>query len=70
MPQSFPSLPKSKEGAARQVDSLIRSYRRDFAGGGAFGFDWSTFRINSPERYARIVEIKGMFDALPSRKRA
>ncbi len=34
--------PKSKEGALRQYDAILRSYRRDFAGGGSFGFDFPT----------------------------
>lgn len=59
--------PKSKEGALRQYDALIRSYRRDFAGGGSFGFDWPTMRLNSPERFARARELSAMFQTLPSR---
>lgn len=70
MTRPFPPLPKSKEGAARQFDSLIRSYRRDFAGGGAFGFDWPTFRLNSPERYERARELSRLFASLPSRRAA
>ena len=59
--------PKSKEGCARQIDSLINSYRRDFAGGGAFGFDWSTMRLNSPEHYDRIRALQKLAGELPFR---
>jgi hypothetical protein len=59
--------PKSKEGALRQIDALIRSYRREFAGGGAFGFDWPTLRLNSPERYERIRDLQRAYANLPSR---
>jgi len=59
--------PKSKEGCARQIDALIRAYRRDFAGGGAFGFDWPTMRLNSPERYERICALQKLSGELPFR---
>ena len=52
--------PKSKAGCERQIDALLRSYQRDFAGGGAFGFDWPTFRANSPERYERIRALQSL----------
>ena len=61
------ALPKSKEGAARQYDALIRGYVRDFAGGGLFGSDWPTFRLNSPERYERAKELLRLESVLPSR---
>jgi hypothetical protein len=59
--------PKSKQGCERQIYALIRSYRRDFAGGGSFGFDWPTFRLNSSERYARVRELQKLCAELPSR---
>jgi hypothetical protein len=57
--------PKTKTNCERQIDTILRSYRRDFAGGGTFGFDWSTFRLNSPERYARIRELQNLWYELP-----
>ncbi len=60
--------PKSKEGAQRQFDAIVRSYRRDFAGGGSFGFDWPTFRLNSPERYEQVMRLQALWPALPSRR--
>ena len=62
--------PKSREGAERQYDALIRAYRRDFAGGGAFGFDWPTFAANAPEQYARARELIRLAKSLPSRHEA
>lgn len=59
--------PKSKEGCARQIDAILRSYRRDFAGGGAFGFDWPTFRANSPKRYERVRALQTLAVQLPFR---
>jgi hypothetical protein len=58
--------PKSKRGAVRQYDAIIRACRRDLDGGGCFGMDWPTLRITFPERYARIQELRAMFAGLPS----
>ncbi len=57
--------PKSKAGCERQIDALIRSYRRDYAGGGSFGYDWSTFKSNSPERYGRVRALQNLWHELP-----
>ena len=59
--------PKSKEGALRQYEATINAYRRDFAGGGSFGFDWVTMRINAPERFERCQHLASLFKTLPSR---
>lgn len=59
--------PKSKEGALRQYDANINAYRRDFAGGGSFGFDWVTMRLNAPDRFERAQKLAAMFKTLPSR---
>jgi hypothetical protein len=63
----FPDWPKSKQGCVRQVDAILRSYRRDFAGGGAFGYDWPTFRLNSPDRYERVRALQNLWHELPFR---
>jgi hypothetical protein len=65
--EPFPPLPKSKEGARRQYDKLVLSYAKDFAGGGMFGFDWPTFRLNCPDRYMRAQLLGRLFKLLPSR---
>jgi hypothetical protein len=57
--------PKSKAGCEQQIDSLLRAYRRDFAGGGSFGYDWSTFKLNSPERYERVRALQKLWHDLP-----
>ena len=59
--------PKSKEGALRQYEAVLNSYRRDYAGGGSFGFDWTTMRLNSPERYDRLQHLSSLLKTLPSR---
>lgn len=60
--------PKTKQGAERQAMALLNKYRRDYAGGGAFGFDWPTLRVNSPDTYTRFQELKALHAALPNRK--
>lgn len=59
--------PKSKEGCAKQIDALLAEYRRNFAGGGSFGFDWQTLRMNDPERYERIRALQTLCLGLPRR---
>jgi len=58
--------PKSREGAFRLYDALIRSYRRNF-GPDPFGMDWPTFYANAPELCARARELLKLAQTLPSR---
>ena len=64
---TFPAWPKTKNGCVRQINAVLRSYQRDFSGGGSFGYDWTTFRINSPKRYARVRELQKLCMELPFR---
>jgi hypothetical protein len=59
--------PKSQEGASRQFWAVLAMYRRDFAGGGSFGWDWPTFRINSPALYTRARALQTIYPTLPRR---
>lgn len=67
MPIQIKPWPKSKQGCARQIDALIRAYRRNFAGGGSFGFDWVTMRLNAPDTYSRIRALQALYVGLPFR---
>ena len=67
MPHTFAPWPKTKEGAARQINALLRAYQRDFAGGGSFGWDWPTFRLNSPDLYERVRALQTLAIELPFR---
>lgn len=60
--------PKSRQGCDRQIAALIRSYKRDFAGGGAFGYDMPTFAANSRERYDQVIALQALRDTLPDRQ--
>ena len=59
------TMPKSKRGARRQYDALMRQYRRDYVSGGAFGFDWPTLRANRPALYYHLQEMNEAFRTLP-----
>lgn len=60
----FPAWPKSKAGCERQMRAVLRSYLKDFADGGSFGYDWPTFRLNSPERYERMRALQSLWQKL------
>ncbi len=62
---AFKPWPKTKAGCERQIRALLNSYTRDFAGGGSFGWDAPTFRLNSPLRYARWRELQKLWCDLP-----
>lgn len=51
------NAPKTRAGCLRQADALIRLYRKDFAGGGSFGFDLPTMRLNAPAMYGRYKAL-------------
>jgi len=56
---------KSKRGALKRYDAIIRQCYRDMAGGLQFGMDWATLRITYPDRYAEIQALRAMFHNLP-----
>ena len=64
---TFPAWPKSKAGCERQINAILRSYQREFYGGGSFDYDWPTFRLNSPERYERVRALQKLWGELPFR---
>ena len=64
MPNAKP-WPKSKAGCIRQINACINAYRRAFSGGGSFGFDWSTMRLNDPETFERIRTLQKLSAELP-----
>src|SRR5208282_4002027 len=52
---------RTKQGCSRRISALVRAYQRDFAGGGTFGWDWTTFHINQPERYAEVRALQKLY---------
>jgi hypothetical protein len=58
---------RTREGAARRYNALLRAYRIAFAGGGMFGFDWPTLRANDPVTYRKLRILGRLSNTLPSR---
>jgi hypothetical protein len=56
---------KSKRGAWKRRDQIIRQCYRDAAGGTQYGIDMPTLRITWPDRYAELMALKEIFDSLP-----
>lgn len=56
---------RTKRGAIRRRDAIIRQCYRDSAGGLSFGLDMPTLRITWPDRYAELMELKRIFPGLP-----
>ena len=56
---------KSKRGALKRYNAILRQCRRDLAGGLQWGMDWVTLRITFPDRYAEIQALCAMWRSLP-----
>jgi hypothetical protein len=56
---------KSKRGAMRRRDAIIRQCYRDAAGGTQYGIDMPTLRVTWPDRYAELMELKKIYPGLP-----
>jgi len=56
---------RTRRGADRRYRSVINSYKRAFAGGGAFGFDVPTLRLNDEASYLEIRALASIIDHLP-----
>lgn len=56
---------RTKRGALRRYDAIIRQCYRDLAGGTQYGIDMPTLRVTFPDRYAELVSIRAQFANLP-----
>ena len=56
---------KSKRGAWKRRDAIIRQCYRDLAGGTQYGIDMPTLRATFPDRYAELKELQAIYPALP-----
>lgn len=65
LPKICSREPRTRAGAVRQYGAIVRTYKRAFAGGGLFGWDWPTFRMNWPEGHARAWHLYKLAEALP-----
>lgn len=57
--------PKTKRGARRQYDAIIRQCLRDATGGLGYGLDMPTLRATWPDRYLRLRWIQHNMAVLP-----
>ncbi len=57
---------KSKRGALRRRDAIIRQCYRDMVGGTQYGIDMPTLRVTWPDRYAELMALKAVFESLPA----
>jgi hypothetical protein len=64
LPKICSKPPRTRRGAQRQYDAIVRAYKRAFAGGGMFGWDGPTFRANWPEGYQRAQDIAALWRKL------
>lgn len=56
---------KTKRGAIRRYNAIIRKCYADMRGGTQYGVDWPTLAVTWPDRAAEILTIKAMFKNLP-----
>lgn len=56
---------RTKRGAYRRYNAIIRACYRDNAGGNQYGIDWPTLRVTWPDRAAEITAIRAMLPNLP-----
>jgi len=56
---------KTKRGARRRYNAILRKVWRDLAGGTQYGIDWHTLAIVAPAEYAELKQIENAFNALP-----
>lgn len=57
--------PRTKRGANRQYSAILRAYRTAFNGGGSFGWDWPTLRLNWPKGFVKLQSLKSIYYNLP-----
>lgn len=56
---------RSKRGAVRRCNAILRQCRRALRGGLQFGMDWPTLRANFPAAYAELMDLNARFSQLP-----
>lgn len=56
---------KSKRGAVKRRDQIVRQCYRDMAGGTQYGIDMPTIRATWPERFEELQALQTLFPTLP-----
>ena len=57
---------RTKRGALRRYNAILRQCFKDMAGGLQFGLDWPTLRITRPEIYAHLKSMSAAYNDLPN----
>ena len=57
---------KTKRGAIRRYDAIIRQCYRDALGGTQYGIDWPTLLATWPDLAAEILHTKAIYKSLPA----
>lgn len=57
---------RTKRGALRRFNALLRACRKDSSGGLMFGMDYPTIAAVFPERYQEMLHIRSIFRDLPA----
>lgn len=57
---------RTKRGAIRRYNAIIRACYRELAGGTQYGIDWPTLRLALPDRYAEIESLRAAYAGLPA----
>jgi hypothetical protein len=65
LPKLTQTEPRSRRGAFRRYRAVYRAYARAYDGGGMFGMDWPTLRLNEPEAYAYLQALSALARHLP-----
>jgi hypothetical protein len=63
---SIQPAPKTKRGANRQYNAVVREAYRRLSGGTKFGVDLSTLRTVWRDGYDKIVALRLMYASLPN----
>jgi hypothetical protein len=56
---------KSKRGALKRRDAIVRELYRRFEGGTAYGIDMPTIRVCFPELHGELMDLARMLPTLP-----
>jgi hypothetical protein len=59
------TMPKSKRGAVRQYNAIMRAAHHALRGGLQYGMDWPTFRCKFPDEAAHVTAVKAAYPTLP-----
>lgn len=57
--------PKTRRGAQREYDTIIRLCRAELQGTLEDGFNWPKIRVSFAKHHERILELRALYKTLP-----